>query len=231
MLSAGTPIHFATGQFAGQTVRLEVVEIQKANLGRRSTGNDRQFIDPPPVVRLRLFRVENAGTAQQTEAEINYDAVQVVGFLCTVDLFPVPAPGSQGALTEASKQTQALAGTIFVQPAVVDNHGRKSLLFTLGDLSVKNEGTFILRYRIFDVLSTPLVQQNPLGFIAEARSAPFRVYSNTDFPGFAPSTELTKASFLSVIKEGLVSHGPTKQLSRSGVKVKVREVEKMQQRT
>lgn len=31
----GHPIHFITGQFAGQTVRTELVEVQKADLGRK----------------------------------------------------------------------------------------------------------------------------------------------------------------------------------------------------
>lgn len=31
----GLPIHFSTGQFAGQTIRAELDEIQKADLGRK----------------------------------------------------------------------------------------------------------------------------------------------------------------------------------------------------
>lgn len=29
------PIHFSTGQFAGQTVRTQLIEVQKADLGRK----------------------------------------------------------------------------------------------------------------------------------------------------------------------------------------------------
>lgn len=31
----GQPIHFASGQFAGQTVRTKLIEVQKAELGRK----------------------------------------------------------------------------------------------------------------------------------------------------------------------------------------------------
>lgn len=33
--SIGQPIHFSTGQFAGQTVRTQLIEVQKADLGRK----------------------------------------------------------------------------------------------------------------------------------------------------------------------------------------------------
>ena len=32
----GRAVHFSTGQFAGQTIRMELQEIQKADLGRKS---------------------------------------------------------------------------------------------------------------------------------------------------------------------------------------------------
>ena len=34
-LRIGEPIHFSTGQFAGRTVRAELIEVQKAELGRK----------------------------------------------------------------------------------------------------------------------------------------------------------------------------------------------------
>ncbi|KAF8638382.1 hypothetical protein AX16_010529 [Volvariella volvacea WC 439] len=89
----GRPIHFMTGQFAGKTIRAQLNEIQKADLGRKYARVDRRPLDPPPVVQLRLFQVYQAGTDQETEQEIpNYDEVEVLGLMCTVDLFPVDSP-------------------------------------------------------------------------------------------------------------------------------------------
>ncbi|KAF8878095.1 velvet factor-domain-containing protein [Infundibulicybe gibba] len=290
----GRPIHFATGQFAGQTIRAELHEVQKADLGRKYARVDRRPLDPPPVVQLRLFQVFQAGTERQSEEEIsNYDEVQALGFVCTVDLFPIPHPehsrrGSRGhesvstsptqptfpasptqhhqdsrqhtftfipphvhpgpqnaapiplgsvpplrmpqqaspaylltpqasndvvhrfdnfPVTESSKNTPALVGATFVQPSCVEYLGRKSLMFVFADLAVKTEGTFILRYRTFDLFSKPY-NHNELFIQAECYGGMFRVYSTKEFPGLQASTELTK------------------QLARWGVRLNIRETER-----
>ncbi|KZP21308.1 hypothetical protein FIBSPDRAFT_919604 [Athelia psychrophila] len=88
----GQPMHFATGQFAGQTIRTELIEVQQAELGRKYARVDRRPLDPPPAVLFKIFRILNPGTDDETESEVeNYDDVQSIGLLCTVDLFPVPS--------------------------------------------------------------------------------------------------------------------------------------------
>ncbi|THU96916.1 hypothetical protein K435DRAFT_616575, partial [Dendrothele bispora CBS 962.96] len=57
------PIRFTSGQFSGRTIRAELEEIQKADLGRKP-------LDPPPVVILRLFDVIEEGTDGRIEREI-----------------------------------------------------------------------------------------------------------------------------------------------------------------
>ncbi|KAJ7594204.1 velvet factor-domain-containing protein [Mycena floridula] len=95
----GLPVHFLSGQFTGQTIRAELTELQKANLGRKYARIDRRPLDPPPVVALRLFQVHNPGTDHQTEQEIpTYDETQLLGFVCTVDLFPVRLPDDEREL-------------------------------------------------------------------------------------------------------------------------------------
>ncbi|KAJ6622766.1 velvet factor-domain-containing protein [Mycena sp. CBHHK59/15] len=88
----GRPIHFTGGQFTGQTVRAELQELQAAAFGRKYAKVDRRPLDPPPVACLRLFFVYNAGTETESEVEVNYDDIQILGLMCTVDLLPVPAP-------------------------------------------------------------------------------------------------------------------------------------------
>ncbi|KAG2159278.1 velvet factor-domain-containing protein [Suillus bovinus] len=84
------PIHFSSGQFRGRCVRAELVEIQKADLGRKYARVDRRPLDPPPVVQLRLYHIHNEGTDRASEQEIqDYDDIQCLGLLCSVDLFPV----------------------------------------------------------------------------------------------------------------------------------------------
>jgi len=61
------------------------------------------------------------------------------------------------------------------------------------DLAVQREGTFVLRYRVFDIWSAVAgPDQHPI--LAECYGGTFRVYSTRDFPGLQASTELTKVS-------------------------------------
>lgn len=59
---------------------------------------------------------------------------------------------------------------------------------------MKIEGTFILRYRVFDIFSRPFNRTNDLAITAECYGDTFRVYSTKEFPGLQASTELTKVN-------------------------------------
>ncbi|KAF9045547.1 velvet factor, partial [Panaeolus papilionaceus] len=286
----GQPIRFTTGQFAGCTIRMVLQEIQKADLGRKYARVDRRPLDPPPVVLLRLYMIHNYGTSEEYEVELNYDDVQDLGLLCTVDLFPVPPPDAayqgsssspdapvpsyypsdgraprrrtpisappvlssfpvadpplrgqrdgyhlpQGGLVtqfqssgpsepdvvyyhngfpivEGSKETASLVGQTFIQPITIDYMGNKAIVFAFTDLAVKIEGTFILRYRVFDIFSRPS-SHNDGCVSAETYGGMFRVYSTKDFPGLSKSTELTK------------------HLARYGLRVNIRETERKRRR-
>ncbi|KAF4613129.1 hypothetical protein D9613_011072 [Agrocybe pediades] len=96
----GQPIYFATGSYRGLTIRMELHEIQKADLGRKYARVDRRPLDPPPVVHLKMFEVQNTGPDDEpVERELDYDDTHVLGLLCTVDLFPVPEPVMGKAVT------------------------------------------------------------------------------------------------------------------------------------
>ncbi|KAI0929613.1 hypothetical protein AcV7_005102 [Taiwanofungus camphoratus] len=88
----GIPVLFTAGIFAGRTIRAEILQLQKADLGRKYARKDRRPLDPPPIVQLKLFQVHHSGTSAQTETEIDYDELQSYGILCHADLFPVPLP-------------------------------------------------------------------------------------------------------------------------------------------
>ncbi|PSR84103.1 hypothetical protein PHLCEN_2v5531 [Hermanssonia centrifuga] len=93
--SIGHPVTFSTGQFEGRTLRAELIELQKADLGRKYARKDRRPLDPPPVVQLKLFEVFNHGTQLETHREFeSYDDLRGFGLLCHIDLFPVPAQDS-----------------------------------------------------------------------------------------------------------------------------------------
>jgi len=272
----GEPILFSSGQFMGRRIRFELHELQKAESGRKYAKVDRRPLDPPPAVLLRMFEVCN------TESHFHRQ-IQNIGFMCTVDLFPVPdfvyqqrlrasssppesspeehqgsrdnqpaypytyfplhpytSPNSSRSqipfqlprrqlmlghlkeseipsdvvyrvgnhlITESSKMTPAVVGEKVVEPALVDYRGRKALIFVFGDIAVRREGVFILRYRVFDIYSgTTGGEQSPI--FAELYGGSFKVYSTRDFPGLEPSTDLTKS------------------LSTYGVRVTLRDAER-----
>ncbi|PPQ93803.1 hypothetical protein CVT25_013512 [Psilocybe cyanescens] len=110
-------------------------------------------------------------------------------------------------VTESSKLTPALVGEKFAEPTLVDYKGRKCLVFVFGDLAVRREGVFILRYRAFDIFSG--INGSPHSpVLAELYGGPFKVYSTREFPGLEPSTDLTK------------------NLSKYGVRVTLRDAER-----
>ncbi|KAH9847584.1 velvet factor-domain-containing protein [Lenzites betulinus] len=84
-------IIFSTGVFAGRTIRLELQEIQQAELGLKFTdaGTNKVPLDPPPVVLCRFFDIlyNDAGFAYEQEAD---PANVALGAICHVDLFPDP---------------------------------------------------------------------------------------------------------------------------------------------
>ncbi|KIK97944.1 hypothetical protein PAXRUDRAFT_9873 [Paxillus rubicundulus Ve08.2h10] len=100
------PIQFVSGSFQGQTIRAELTEIQKADLGRKYARVDRRPLDPPPVVLLKLYQVFNYGTESEYERELhNYSDIHTLGLLCSVDLFPVPTAARDGsAIPQSHKQ-------------------------------------------------------------------------------------------------------------------------------
>ncbi|TFY59569.1 hypothetical protein EVJ58_g5701 [Rhodofomes roseus] len=347
----GRPIRFVGGQFAGRTLRAELNELQKADLGRKYARKDRRPLDPPPVVQFQLFEVLHADTPSQTEREFDdYDAIKSFGVLCHVDLFPVPdqdgdesdgseestssqsqaststfhppglscplaagtVPGQLKSLMpsslahhiqsipaplpppdifpyplptttaallqsftmpvaapsppvppelslnlpepsydlmqtqmnhhpihgdtspmrgqshsgpldpdivaymgdfpirESSKCTADLVGATFVQSSGLEYKGKKALMFVFSDLAVKTEGTFILRYRVFNIFSQASGIDVPI--LAQCFGGPFKIYPSKEFPGLRASTDLTK------------------HISHFGVRLNLRETERKRRR-
>ncbi|KAI9056497.1 hypothetical protein FKP32DRAFT_1470746 [Trametes sanguinea] len=94
-------------------------------------------------------------------------------------------------IRESSKCSNMLSGTTFAHAEVVDIEEKKSAVFVFPDVSVKAEGTFVLRYRMFNTLSK--VDNPPsIPALAECYGGPFKIYSSKEFPGLQASTELTK---------------------------------------
>ncbi|KAB5592674.1 Velvet factor [Ceratobasidium theobromae] len=85
----GKPIRNVSGPFAGRTIRSQLEEYQKPDLGRKFARRDRRPVDPPPVVRLRMYEVLDEGSPEEREEELHADSIETTGLVAHVDLFAV----------------------------------------------------------------------------------------------------------------------------------------------
>ncbi|KAF3930911.1 hypothetical protein ABW19_dt0206664 [Dactylella cylindrospora] len=138
---------------------------------------DRKPVDPPPIIQLKI---RDASDPQQNYLQSPYY------FMCT-NLYPATeTPKDTGSTT--SSYNQALAGTL-----VSSLHRLKDIdntdggFFVFGDLSVKVEGQFRLRFSLFEISS------NEVHYIKSITSDPFTVYPTKNFPGMSESTFLSRS--------------------------------------
>ncbi|KAF8597546.1 hypothetical protein BDV93DRAFT_610318 [Ceratobasidium sp. AG-I] len=94
-MSIGKPIrNIVSGPFTGRIIRFQLYEYQKPDVGRKFAKRDRRPVDPPPVIRLRLFEVTDEGTPNEREQELHAESIDVSGLVAHVDLFAVhPSEG------------------------------------------------------------------------------------------------------------------------------------------
>ncbi|KAI5808088.1 velvet factor-domain-containing protein [Peziza echinospora] len=133
---------------------------------------DRKPVDPPPIIQLKIR--DDQDPAQNYLQSPYY-------FMCT-NLYSIHDTPS------AIPPHQALAGTL-----VSSLHRLKDIdnsdggFFVFGDLSVKIEGEFRLRFSLFEMLKNEVVH------IKSITSDPFTVYAAKNFPGMSESTFLSRS--------------------------------------
>lgn len=91
-------------------MRAELIELQKADLGRKYARKDRRPLDPPPVVQLKFFYAFPGTDTPDREVE-NYDEINNMGLICHVDLFPVPPSDSPEGSVDAKRRSDQQQGS------------------------------------------------------------------------------------------------------------------------
>ncbi|KAH8831727.1 velvet factor [Flagelloscypha sp. PMI_526] len=204
------PILHTGGQFAGQTIRMEIVEIQQAERGRKYAAVDRRPIDPPPVLLLSIFRVENAGTPFQKEVELdNYEDVLTDGLFGTIDILSINSAQQTATTNTATSDysiemsrmspsivtqlpnnaTKSIVGEKTVPAVNIQYGGKEVIMFVFGDIAVRDEGSFYPFYRVVDITNS---RDGIAPVTACCWGGHFQMYSTKGFPGLGGSTELTK---------------------------------------
>ncbi|KAH7151693.1 velvet factor-domain-containing protein [Dactylonectria estremocensis] len=129
---------------------------------------DRKPVDPPPVVQLIDRRVDRRN-ALYNIAENHNELIET-------------------AEPPTSYLTGSLASSIH---HLKDAGNADGGYFVFGDLSVKQEGTFRLRFTLYD--RDTQVEPPSVYFVSEIVTNPFTVYAPKEFPGMAESTLLTRS--------------------------------------
>ncbi|KAK6344139.1 hypothetical protein TWF696_007782 [Orbilia brochopaga] len=138
---------------------------------------DRKPVDPPPIIQLKI---RDDSDPQQNYLQSPYY------FMCT-NLYPASETPKENS-GASSSYNQALAGTL-----VSSLHRLKDIdntdggFFVFGDLSVKVEGQFRLRFSLFEI------SNNEVHYIKSITSSPFTVYPMKNFPGMSESTFLSRS--------------------------------------
>ncbi|RPD78539.1 hypothetical protein L226DRAFT_531879 [Lentinus tigrinus ALCF2SS1-7] len=98
-------------------------------------------------------------------------------------------------IRESSNSTAILAGAHVASPITTSHNNGRVLLFVFSDLAVQQEGTFTLRYCVFDIFSKTTVDgglSHRAPVLASCFGGVFKVWSTKTFPGLPSSTELTR---------------------------------------
>ncbi|KAF2630805.1 hypothetical protein BU25DRAFT_248150 [Macroventuria anomochaeta] len=118
------------------------------------------------------------------------------------------------ATNSSSNHTRNLIGQTSVNAFKLnDPEGKPGFWFVLQDLSVRTEGTFRLKFMIFNIgsgenVNSILAHGEKTPMLASCFSDPFTVYSAKKFPGVIESTTLSKCFAQQGIKIPIRKDGP-----------------------
>ncbi|KAJ3521196.1 hypothetical protein NMY22_g12412 [Coprinellus aureogranulatus] len=218
-LGSRQPVPFESGHLARDNTRAELIELQKADLGRKYARVDRRPLDPPPVVLLKLYNVINPGTDHEAEQEVsNYEEVQNVGLICTVDLFPVPGPDGETDLHRDERHSSSSGSSTPSLRPYAESDGRlgSDSLPPASVVSAFADETDPLGMRFnlpFTLISDPhlrgsLIFSNPYVF----RGIPEVVHYVNNFPVLEGSKVTTALVGQMVVQPNLVEYQGHKAL-------------------
>lgn len=177
----------------------EPFNLNQESLLAPTTSTAAQFLQPPLPA--------EAPSSRPYIPHSMGDALQAVNF-AEVLTGPFNTATSNDA-TDEGKCSEELFGTNVVQVKPVTHEGRQILLFVFGDIAVRAEGWFSLRYQFFDIFSKKT--ENPMvPVLAHCKGKPFRVYPSKEFPGLKASTELTMVA----VRHGISVHVRQKERKR-----------------
>jgi hypothetical protein len=151
---------------------------------------DRRPVDPPPIVRLRIFEGQNA----ENDITVGYPGYFFL--YATLEYARHLATGRN----QQPPAIPVLTGSPVVGMSYLDRP-EPAGYFVFPDLSIRHEGKYRLTFSLYEDVKDPADQDTetdgkPTGphicHRLEVKTMPFSVFSAKKFPGLAESTSLSK---------------------------------------
>ncbi|KAF9433189.1 hypothetical protein BGZ76_009768 [Entomortierella beljakovae] len=140
-----------------------------------SKDRDRRPIDPPPIIQIKL---------SDPTSDRNRDYLQSPYLFMCCNI--VHAADPNGEIVAPAHR--ALAGTVVSSlNRLKDVDNSDGGFFVFGDMSVRMEGNFCLRFTLFELVEGQVVH------VMTTLSSPFTVHTSKTFPGLSESTFLSRS--------------------------------------
>ncbi|KAI0477601.1 velvet factor-domain-containing protein [Xylariaceae sp. FL0804] len=166
-----------------ENYKLSVIQQPMAAKAATGKDKDRKPVDPPPILRLSVPADEDPdGVYRQSPYLI------VVAYLeyGPDEQHPKP-PGS-------IPPPNVMAGTMVSSlHRLKDPSNQEGAFFIFGDLTIKSEGVYVLRFDLLQMEFGTDSEADSLVTITSTASEPFVVHTSKAFPGMAESTFLTRS--------------------------------------
>ncbi|KAK5173030.1 velum formation- protein [Saxophila tyrrhenica] len=197
-----------TQSFASRTTRegkkysYELLVLQQPTRARAcgagaKSSADRRPVDPPPIVRLKIFEVDD-----QSKNDVTFGMNANYFLFATLEQARVMANGRVGS--QDQKGLTVLTGTPVAGMVCLERPDPAGY-FIFPDLSVRHEGYYRLSFSLYEELreakdedqgeEVPRTNGNDGSHVThrlEVKSKPFQVYSAKKFPGLTESTSLSR---------------------------------------
>ncbi|RKP01593.1 hypothetical protein CXG81DRAFT_2965, partial [Caulochytrium protostelioides] len=158
---------------------------------------DRRAIDPPPIAQLvdaatgadawavSAFYVDRTVSSSSTGESAAVSAA--VSAVTKTVVVPMPIP--------TSTRSSPLIGTLVACSMVLhDDQNVRGCFFIFPDLSVRYEGTFVLKLSLISLEGEPMpLLKGETTVASVVYTQPFRVYPPKAFPGMMASSALSRA--------------------------------------
>ncbi|KAK9694944.1 hypothetical protein K7432_013221 [Basidiobolus ranarum] len=181
------------------------LEILQQPMRARMCGfgdKDRRLVGPLPILRLKEFDDEESSNTSKSDTSglVVHADLWSVDFNqdCNVVTNPASIPTTP-TNDQHGSSVMSLAGPVNVRNLIGSTissayqlkhiNGEPGIFFLFPDLSVRVEGTFRLKFSLWDLMSVWRGGQNSM--LTHVFSEPFTVYQPRSFPGMTEVTPLS----------------------------------------